>query len=45
MSMDFILSVLPPVIAIALAFITRNVIISLFIGCLAGVLIILNGNA
>ncbi|WP_235964381.1 Na+/H+ antiporter NhaC family protein [Jeotgalicoccus aerolatus] len=43
--MDFILSVLPPVIAIALAFITRNVIISLFIGCLAGVLIILNGNA
>lgn len=45
MSWEVVLSILPPVIAIALAFITRNVIVSLFIGCLAGVLIILNGNA
>lgn len=44
MSWELILSILPPVIAIALAFITRNVIFSLFTGCLVGVLIILQGN-
>lgn len=44
MSWEFLLSILPPVIAITLAFITRNVIFSLFTGSLVGVLIILHGN-
>ena len=39
-----LLSIIPPIIAIALAFITRNVIISLFLGTFTGIVILLNGN-
>lgn len=39
-----LISIIPPVVAIALAFITRNVIISLFLGAFTGIVILLNGN-
>ena len=36
--------IIPPVLTIALAFMTKNVIVSLFVGILAGCLIIAGGN-
>ncbi len=39
-----ILGLLPPVLAIALALVTKDVIISLFIGILSGTLIVCGGN-
>lgn len=38
------LSLIPPVLAVILAIITKNVIISLFLGAFTGVLIIVGGN-
>ncbi|GAB2535351.1 Na+/H+ antiporter NhaC family protein [Gracilibacillus alcaliphilus] len=38
------LSIIPPVLAVILAIITKNVIVSLFLGVYAGVLIIVGGN-
>lgn len=38
------LSLIPPVLAILLAFITKQVLLSLFLGILSGVLILNNGN-
>lgn len=43
--MDFgALSLLPSLIAIGLAIKTKNVIFSLFCGCLTGVLLLCHGN-
>ena len=43
--MDFgVLSLLPSLIAIGLAIKTKNVIFSLFCGCLTGVLLLCHGN-
>lgn len=39
-----LLSILPPVLAIALAIMTKNVLISLFLGLFAGVTILFKGN-
>ncbi|SHI34252.1 transporter, NhaC family (TC 2.A.35) [Dethiosulfatibacter aminovorans DSM 17477] len=39
-----ILTILPPLVAILLAFVTRQVIISLFVGVFSGVLLLYNGN-
>ncbi|SDK72290.1 Na+/H+ antiporter NhaC family protein [Natronincola ferrireducens] len=39
-----ILSLLPPILAIALSIITKNVIVSLFLGGLAGILVLVGGN-
>ena len=42
---DFgILGLIPPVLTIALAFITKDVVISLFLGILSGTLIVAGGN-
>ncbi|WP_066190509.1 MULTISPECIES: Na+/H+ antiporter NhaC family protein [Gracilibacillus] len=38
------LSIIPPILAVVLAIITKNVIISLFLGVYAGVLIMVGGN-
>lgn len=39
-----ILGIIPPVLAIVLAFLTKDVIVSLFIGILSGALIVAGGN-
>ena len=36
--------IIPPVLTIALAFITKDVIVSLFLGILSGCLIVAGGN-
>ncbi len=43
--MDYgILSMIPPVLTIVLAFVTRQVVLSLFIGAFSGALILSGGN-
>lgn len=43
--MDYgILSIIPPVLTIVLAFVTRQVVLSLFIGAFSGALILSGGN-
>ena len=39
-----ILGIIPPILTIALAFITKDVIVSLFLGILSGTLIVAGGN-